>query len=127
MLHPVGRYGSFGAGHGLIDGMRLRWSKTRTGKDSVVTIVEEPFLAGFEAADDGMRGRTKMSGRMARWGRVAASHMTALGAAAQVYPPAARLDALPAPGPAWRNFWVYPVTHVVFLLSPAARTTRSPL
>lgn len=65
MVHPVVRNGSFGAGHRLIGGVRPRGGEVRTGKDRLVTIIEEPFLAGLETAYDGMPRRMKMSGRVA--------------------------------------------------------------
>lgn len=123
MVHPVGRHGSFGAWHRLIGGMRSRCGKVRTGKDGLVAIVEEPILAGFETANDGMARRMKMAGCMSRGGRVATSDMTALGAAAKVDPPAARLEAFLASGSAWRDLRVYTVSHVVFL--PIAGRTQN--
>ena len=57
----------------MIDGMRGRRGKARPLENSVVAIVEEPFLAGFEMAYDrcpalGIGGCVARRGRYLRLG-----------------------------------------------------------
>src|SRR5215469_12335844 len=65
--------------------------------------VEEPVLAGLEAADERMPAGLRVRGRVLRGRGVAAADVPALSAAAQVQPPAAGLLAFDAPGAARRH------------------------
>jgi len=49
---PVGGDPARGTGHGLIEGMMLRWCQARSIHVLIGSVVPKPVLARLEAADD---------------------------------------------------------------------------
>src|SRR5260370_29022394 len=87
-------------------------------------IVPEPLFTGLEAPDQPVPGRVGMRGGMLRWRIVTAADMPALGAPAQVKPPAAGRLALHAAGSARRDRRIN-AFHYGYLALPASRPRRA--
>src|SRR5262252_6454486 len=84
--------------------MVVRWGQLRAGVVELTCLVApEPGLPRLEAADDRVPGGLRVRGRVLLRRVVAAADVPALGAAAQVEPPAAGLLAVGASGPARRD------------------------
>jgi hypothetical protein len=96
--HPAGR-----PGHGLVDGMVVRWSQSRTVDEILRRVVPEPVLARLVTADHGMPGVGRMVARVLRGRRIAAADVAASGAPAQMEPPATGGEALDAARSARRD------------------------
>jgi PPOX class probable F420-dependent enzyme len=113
---PVGGDAVLGAGGGLVQRVVVRRGQFRAPLvQPVVGVAPEPGFLGLEALDDRVPGLLGVgAGVLGRRG-VAAADVAALGAAAQVEPPAAGRVALGAAGPAGghRRVDAGDVTHVV--------------
>jgi hypothetical protein len=72
----------------------LGWGKSWTGNSLVGLVVVEPVLTWFEASDDRMTCRSRMSGRVLTRRRIAAPDVTARRAASEMEPPTALIHAL---------------------------------
>src|SRR5579859_7776674 len=111
-------------GNGLVSGVMPRRGEPRADKIFPGLVVPEPVLAGLEALHDRMPGGLPVRGRVLGGRGVAAAHVPALGAPAQVHPPAAGRVALDAAGAAGRRRRVDAryLSHCSFLSirSPAA-------
>lgn len=83
----VGLIGVLIVGHGSVD-------RPVKGEKHLVDEAPPPFLAWFEAADDGMAGIVGMCGRVPIGGVVAAPDVAADHAETQVHPPVARSHAV---------------------------------
>src|SRR4029077_2202256 len=97
---PVTRHARLRARHALVERMMLRRSQRRPREGILCLVVPEPVLAGLEAADDRMPRDLRVRGRVLRGRAVAAPDVAALGAPAQMDPPAAARVALDAARPA---------------------------
>jgi hypothetical protein len=64
VLLPVVGHLPCGTRSRLLEGVMLGWGKSRTGDSLVVLVVVEPVLTWFEACDDRMTCRSRMSGRV---------------------------------------------------------------
>ena len=91
------------AGSRLVERVVLRWRELRPVDRPLRGEVPEPRLAGLEAAHDRMAGVGGVRPRVPVRRGVAAADVPALGAAAQVEPPAAGGLALHAAGAAGRH------------------------
>src|SRR5271154_6210119 len=103
---PVARDPAGGPGHRLFGRVMPRRYEPRAGERFLGLVVPEPVLAGLEALHDRVPGGLPVRGAVLRGRGVAAAHVPALGAAAQVHPPAAGGVALDAAGPAGRHRWL---------------------
>src|ERR1700733_2802507 len=84
--------------------MRMRRFEPRPFEELAVAIVVKPILVGFKACNNRMMRRRMVLRGMLTWGRIAATYMTALGAATKMQPPASCRRALDATGSARLRF-----------------------
>src|SRR3954470_3931841 len=103
MQLPVGRDPAARSGHGLVGGVSLRRGQGRAVEVPLGGEVPEPALTGLEAAHDRVAGGRRVLPRVLTGGGVAAADVPALGAAAEVEPPAAAVLAVRAPRAAGRR------------------------
>src|SRR5919197_3847847 len=100
---PVGRHPLLRARHRLIEGPALWIGQLRPVVIVAARVVPEPGLARLEALHDRMTRLGRVLAGVLHRGRVAAADVAALGAAAQVEPPAAGGFAFEAAGAARRH------------------------
>ena len=87
----------------LIERMVTRRRELRTAEVLLPRVIPEPGLARLVALDDRMLDVERMAARVLRGRRVAAADVAAMGAPAQVEPPATGCQALDAAGTARRD------------------------
>ena len=100
---PVGGDSSARTRRRLIERMMLWRGERGTLVELLGGVAPEPVLARLEATDHGMLIMGGVLARVLRGGRVAATDVSTLGAAAQVKPPAAFGQALDTAAPAGWN------------------------
>jgi hypothetical protein len=97
---PVGGYTSGWARGRLVKWVVVGRRQRRASKEFAGAVVPEPVLTWLETADDRVLGGSSVGGGMLARGVVAAANVAALGAAAEMEPPAVHLQALDAAGTA---------------------------
>ena len=95
---PIARNATLRTGHRLILGMPARWPQLRAFDRVFGLVVVEPLFAGLKACDHPMTGFLEVRGRVLVRRTIAAADVPALGAAAEMEPPAAACQAFDAPG-----------------------------
>jgi hypothetical protein len=98
---PLWGYPAGGSRYGLFCRMRGRAVELRALKSFSRSVIVEPVLARFEAADNRVPCGGVVLRCMLAWRSIAAADVTALGASAEMQPPSVRCQAFDAACTAW--------------------------
>ena len=125
---PVTGNAASRSGNWLAERVMGRRSQRRTGKGFLRLVVPEPLFARFEALHDWVAGRPPVQRGMLRRRGIAAAHVSALGAAPEVHPPAAVASHSAQPAPLGGTAALIPavtIIHAPWLTSVAQKPGHS--
>src|SRR5450432_3907710 len=100
---PVSGNAASRSGNWLAERVMGRRGQCRTGEGFLSLVVPEPLFVRFEALDNWMASSAPVQRGMLRRRRIAAAHVSTLGAAPEVHPPASSDLTLGTACSAWRH------------------------